>query len=126
MNRLLFDTNALILAFAGHEPVASLLRKAVQENRLILSSLVVAEFLVQSTPEEERELLALVSISPVLPVDLQAARLGATYRREYLKNKQKEALVDCLIAAQAKQTRAQLVTLDAKNYFNPEISLYEF
>lgn len=124
--RLLPDTNVMIMAMAGIEPASSVIGNAILKKRLVLSSIVIAEFLVKAEPEDEQKMLFLASEVPVIPVDLTVARLAARYRKEALKNKKKELLPDCLIAAQSKVVRAEIITFDKKDYTIPEISLYQF
>lgn len=122
---VLFDTNVLIYALSGKEPYASSLEKSIKNKRLVLSSIVIAEFLSGATDEEEKLFSGLTQKFPVLAVDLPVAQLAAYYRKKYLKSKKKPMLPDCLIAATCKVYKAILVTINKKDYPIKEIEIVD-
>lgn len=125
MKLVLLDTNILIPAFAKIEPYASFLREAIENNRLVLSVIVVAEFLAKATDEEERIFNALIQKINILPVDLPVAQLGAFYRKKILKKGKKNSLPDCFIAATCKIYNLILATLNKKDYPFKEIEIID-
>lgn len=116
MPKLLFDTSALIPAIAGLDPWAGLLKRAISQDQLLLSCVVVAEYLVKSTKNDEVVLNNLCDSFPPLPIDLATARLAAEIRRESLGRKQKFHLPDCMIAAQCQLSGVELVTANPKDF----------
>lgn len=122
---ILPDTNILIPALAKIEPYASFLRDLIENNRLVLSVIVVAEFLVKATDEEERIFNALIQNVSVLPVDLPVAQLGAFYRKRNLKKGKKILLPDCFIGATCKIYNLTLATLNRKDYPIEELEIIE-
>lgn len=122
---ILFDTNVLIYALSGKEPYASFLKENIKNKRLVLSSIVITEFLSGATEEEEKLFSGLTQKFPILAVDLPVAQLAAYYRKKYLKSKKKLMLSDCLIAATCKVYKAILVTLDKKDYPIKEIEVID-
>lgn len=119
------DTNVLIYGLAGKEPYASFLKENIKNKRLVLSAIVVAEFLCGTTEEEEKIFSGLTQKFPVLAIDLPIAQLAAYYRKKYLKSKKKLMLPDCLIAATCKIYKAILITLDKKDYPIKEIEIVD-
>jgi predicted nucleic acid-binding protein len=115
------DINVLILALSGQEPYAFFFKKLIREKRLILSVIVIAEFLTKAAPEEEKIFLGLVEKFPVAPIDLATAQIAAYYRKTY--KKKKLLLPDCLLAASVKTYRGVLATLDQKDYPIKEIEI---
>lgn len=117
------DTNVLIYALAGEKPYASWLKKWIVEKRLVLSSIVVAEFLSGATTEEELAFRRLLENFKVLPVDSLVAQQAASYRKIFFKKKKKVWLSDCLIAATCKLYGATLVTFNKADYPMPDIEV---
>lgn len=112
----LLDTNVLIYALAGKEPYSLFYRRIIESNNLMLSSIVVAEFLSNATSSEEHAVKLLMDEFPVLPVDKEVALEAALYRKKYLKKKRKIALPDCLIAATCKVHNCILATFNISDY----------
>lgn len=110
------DTNILIYALSGQEPYASWLVKNVKEKTILLSAIVVSEYLSGVIKDEEIAFRGILENVEVAPVDSLIAQVGASYRREYIKKRKKVWLFDCLIAATCKIYSAVLVTSDSKDY----------
>lgn len=116
MKLFLPDTNVLIYGLMDKKPYGDLLKKWIQNKSLVLSSIVVAEFLVGATTEEEKIFEALLDKFGSLPVDTAVSRIAALYRKKYLKKGFKLKLPDCLIAAICKLYNARLVTFNKKDF----------
>lgn len=119
------DTNILILGLGDKEPYASFLRKLIEDRRLILCAICVAEFLVKATDEEEKIVSGLFATFPVLEVDLIIAQTAALYRKKYLTENKSLKLPDCLIAATAKIHKVTLATLNRKDYPMTDIEIID-
>lgn len=126
MKLILPDTNVLILGFKDEAPYNSFLRKTIEEKRLALSAVVIAEYLVGVTEDQEKLFNALVAQFPVLAIDLPIAQLAAFYRRTYIKKGKKIGLPDCLIAATCKIYNTTLATLNPTDYPMKEVEIYKF
>lgn len=123
VKRYLPDTNILVYAFKGIVPYADWIKKAIQKNTLVLSSLVVAEYLAGADKNEEEALHLLTIKTDVLPITLKVAEIGAAYKKANRKKTKKVWLSDCLIAATCKVFGATLVTFDKKDYPMRDITI---
>ena len=117
------DTNVLIHAFLGMEPYASWLVENIKSKKILLSTIVLAEFLSGANEEEEIAIIKLSNIVEVLPIDRKIAQIGGKYRKKYSKKTKKVWLIDCLIAATCKVYGATLVTYDKKDYPMKDIKI---
>ena len=122
---ILPDTNIIIPALGGKEPFASFLRNLIETKQLALSVIIVSEFLVKASEDEERIFNALVKKVAVFEVNLPVAELAAFYRKTYLKRKKQMNLPDCFIAATCKIYNLTLATLDRKDYPIEEIKIID-
>ncbi|MEK7616494.1 MAG: PIN domain-containing protein [Patescibacteria group bacterium] len=111
----LLDTNVIIRALIGEEPSQSFFKKAVAEKELYLSVVVVGEFLSQATEKEEKQFQKLIDSFPILPIDLDTAKLAAAYRKKFLRTKRTQ-LLDYFLAAQAKLNHLTLVTNNTSDF----------
>lgn len=103
------DTNIFIMAAKGYLPEAKFLSGAIKKGQVMISTVVVGEFLAKADAREEKSFERLLSQFNVVSVNLEVARLAAKYRKESLKNKRIHML-DCFLAAQAKLNNLTLVT----------------
>lgn len=109
------DANIFIRAAKGDPAASKFLDKAVKKGKIVISSVVIAEFLVKSDSQEERSFKSLLTAFPIVPVDANVAELAAKYRRESLKTKRVQML-DCFLAAQAKLNNLTLVTHNKSDF----------
>jgi len=113
--KYLIDTNVLILGVAGHQPDASFMRRAIVNKLVCVSVITVAEFFARASRVEKIALEKLLLIFAVLDIDEPTARQAAQYRRRSLK-KTRITLIDCFIAAQAKNHGLTLVTNNQSDF----------
>lgn len=118
----LLDTNIFILGLKGEEPEASFLKKTIQNNKLVISSVVIGEFLSKVTEQEAEPFYILVNNFKVLSVDKEVAKLAAEYRKESFKTKRVH-LLDCFLAAQAKINKLTLVTNNKSDFPMKDIKI---
>lgn len=111
----LIDTNVCILAIAGREPDASFLRQAIERDAVAISVITVAEFLSRALAAERRAFERLLAVFPVLEISETTARLAAQYRKRSLK-KSRVSLLDCLLAAQAREHNLAIVTNNVTDF----------
>ncbi len=118
----LVDTNILILGIAKKNPDYNFLQKAILNNQLYISVVSVGEFLSRSSEGEDEELQELLKNFPVLNVDLETAKLAASYRKKFLKTKRVQ-LLDYFLAAQAKLNDLTLVTNNEADFPMTDIKI---
>lgn len=119
----LIDTNVLILALKSMEPDKSFLKRVISQKRLYLSVVSVGEFLSQATQEAKDKFDKLLIKSPILPVDLETARVAAEYRKQLLQKSRRNLLIDCFLAAQAKIHNLTLVTNNKADFPMKDIKI---
>lgn len=106
----LLDTNIIILAFAGSKDEQNFLSRIAKSNKLVLSVINVAEFLARSDADQNIYFTRLMEKLKVLSINQKVAILAAEYRKEMMRKSEKNILVDCFLAAQAKLYKLTLVT----------------
>jgi len=117
------DTNILIYALSGKEPYQTSANAWIEDHQLVLSSIVIAEYLSNTTRSEELSFHKLMKTCRVLPVDADVAIQAAAYRKQFTRKQKKVWLIDCLIAATCKVYGATLVTYDKKDYPMKDIKI---
>lgn len=122
---ILPDTNIFIYVFSGQKPYDVKFKEWVLNDKIIVSVIVVAEFLVKSDPTDSKLFLDVCDRFAVVDVDLEIARIAANIRRTSLSRKQKLNLSDCLIAAQCQIYGATLATNNPGDY-PPATPKYSF
>ncbi|MBI3443757.1 type II toxin-antitoxin system VapC family toxin [Candidatus Woesebacteria bacterium] len=125
MNLYLPDTNIFIFALTSQQPFLAWLERWVTDKALVLSSMVVAEFLSGAELQEEITFRELLATFPVLPIDRQVAELAAEYRKGFLSKHKKVWLSDCFIAATCKLNKATLVTFNTKDFPMTDIEVVD-
>lgn len=113
--KYLLDANIFIRAAKGDLAESQFLKKIIKTRQMVISSVVVAEFLVRAEPREEKQFNDLLNIFPTVPVDAEVAKIAAKYRKESLKIKRVQML-DCFLAAQAKLNKLTLVTNNKSDF----------
>ncbi len=113
--RFLIDTNVYIRALAGKEPDTKFLQAAVRNKTVVLSPIVIAEFLPRALKEEHEIFEEIMQTFLALPIGEETARIAAAYRKQFLQTSRTK-LLDCLLAAQAKQHSAALVTNNREDF----------
>lgn len=113
--KYLLDANIFIRAAKGDLAESRFLQKIIKKRQMVISSVVVAEFLVRAEPHEEKQFNDLLNIFSTVPVDAEVAKLAARYRKTSLKTKRVQML-DCFLAAQAKVNKLTLVTNNKSDF----------
>lgn len=109
------DTNIFIKAAKGYSPESEFLNKIIKKKQIIISAIVMGEFLAKATKQEEKAFDNLLSELEIIPVDSKVAKIAAKYRKESLKIKRVQML-DCFLAAQAKLHNLTLVTNNKSDF----------
>jgi len=111
---ILLDTDVMVDFLRGHPEAVTMLQTS--SNRIILSSIVVAELYAGVRGDEELNILDnLISLFRVIPVSPILAKKGGLYKRDYAKS-HGIGLADAIIAATADSENAELKTLNTKHY----------
>jgi predicted nucleic acid-binding protein len=113
-DRLLLDTDVLIDYLRGRPEAVSYLSSVT--DQLMLSAITVTELYAGVREGTERvKLDAFITAFEVIPIEVEVARKGGLYRRDYRRS-HSTGLGDALIAATAEIQQATLVTLNKKHF----------
>jgi predicted nucleic acid-binding protein len=111
---ILLDTDVLVDFFRGTPKAVALV--TLHAERIILSSIVVAELFAGVKGETEQTVLEnFVALFRVVPVDTGVAQAGGLYKRDYGKS-HGVGLADAIVAATAEAEEAELKTLNIRHY----------
>ena len=111
---ILPDTDVLVDFFRGHSKAVAFVN--AHAARIILSPIVVAELFAGVKGDTERAALdEFVSLFRAVPVNVEIARAGGLYRRNFAKS-HGVGLADAILAATAEAENAELKTLNTKHY----------
>jgi predicted nucleic acid-binding protein len=122
---ILPDSNIFVYASKGEQPYADLIQRLIIKDKLLISSIVAAEFMAGGTPTERKRLQALIDELGTLPIDTKTALQSARYRRQFRAEGYRLKLPDALIAATAKVHRADLVTNNLSHYPMTDIKILD-
>lgn len=117
------DSNIIIRAFQGHRLESSVLQYYIENNTLVLSVIVIAEFLVKANADEKKRFDKLVKEFGTLIVDEDVARVASDYRKQFIRKTNKSFLSDCFIAAQVKVHHLTLVTNNKADFPMEDIKI---
>lgn len=120
---ILPDSNALVNFFKEFPGETELLEKALAEEELFISPVVVAEILTKASESEERQLEELLLVSQIVPVTLEIGRLAGDYRKQFSRKTNKVYLLDCFLAATCKAHDLALITNNLKDYPMKDIKI---
>ena len=118
----LVDTNVYIRAFSGKEPDATFLKRIVRKKGIILSPIVLAEFLPRALKEEQKLFEEIIHSFPMIPIDEHTGRLASHYRKASLQTS-KIRLLDCFLVAQCKQHNLTLATNNRTDFTMKDIQV---
>jgi len=118
----LIDTNVIVYAYLGKDADSRFLRNAIENHLGNISVIVAGEFLTKAPKKQERTFKKLLSIFPILDIDLTVAESAAKYRKRYLKTSRSKML-DNMLAAQAKINKLTLVTHNKKDFPMKDIKI---
>ena len=111
---ILLDTDVLVDFFRGYSKAVAFVN--ANSSRIILSSIVVAELYAGVKGDAEQATIEkFVSLFRVIPLDVEIARAGGLYKRDYGKS-HGVGLADAIVAATAERENAELKALNIKHY----------
>jgi predicted nucleic acid-binding protein len=110
----LLDIDVLVDFLRGYSQGVNFVN--ANADRIILSSIVVAELYAGVKGDDERTALdQFVSLFRIVPVNSEIAKIGGLYKRQYGRS-HGVGLADAIIAASGKVENAALKTLNIKHY----------
>jgi predicted nucleic acid-binding protein len=111
---ILLDTDVLVDFLRGRSKAIAFVKAS--SARIILSTIVVAELYAGVKGDAEQAVLDdFVSLFRIVPVDVDIAKAGSLYKRDYGKS-HGVGLADAILAAAAEAEEAELKTLNTKHY----------
>jgi hypothetical protein len=111
---ILLDTDILVDFLRGHSKATAFVNAS--SARIILSTIVVAELYAGVKGDAEQAVLEdFVSLFRSVPVNVNIAKAGGLYKRDYGKS-HGVGLADAILAATAEAEKAELKTLNIKHY----------
>lgn len=122
---ILPDSNIFVYAANGEPPYAGWIETWITSGKLLISSIVAAEFMSGGTVAERNRFQALIDQLGTLPIDTKIAIQAAQYRRQFQVRDYRLKLPDALIAATAKISRADLVTNNLSHYPMTDIKILD-
>lgn len=114
---MIADSDVLIDTLNGIEPIASRIRKAINDDDLEITAVSVFEVLVGARTEPEREEVRnLLAEALVFPVDLLAADRAAEVDRQLRTQGIRLATGDTLIAGICLHRQLRLLTRNRRHF----------
>lgn len=123
--KILLDTNVILTAFWGKEPVASVVKSWIEAGQIAISAVSVGEITSKASKTETEKLSLLISKFGVLPIDQVVAEIAGNYRLEFSRKKNKVFLLDCFIAGTAKLYNLKLATMNVKDFPMTDIEIVD-
>lgn len=117
------DTNIFIRAIQGKDSERKFLDRIISDSKVVISTVVVAEFLSGVNKTEEIALDKLIRQFGVLIIDENVARAAAEYRKQFLRKTKRIFIMDCFLAAQAKLNKLILVTNNKSDFPMEDIKI---
>lgn len=114
--KYLLDTDVMLEAFRGEEPIASRFKSWIESGEIAISAVTVAEIVSKASKEEKEKLDLLASKFGILAIDQVVAEIAGQYRQDFARKKKRVYLLDCFIAATAKLYNLTLVTRNYKDF----------
>ncbi len=121
----LIDTDVLIWALRGNRTYITLLSNLRDQAVLSLSTITIAEIYKNIFPSEITKTEAVFDQFKIHPVTIQIARNGGLYWKQFVPKVKKINILDCLIAATAKESNATLVTLNLRHFPMKDIKVLQ-
>ena len=110
---VLLDTDVLVDFLRGHGKAVAFVNAC--SDRIILSTVVIAELYAGVREEEEDVLADFIALFRVAPVTAEIAKAGGRYKRDYGKS-HGVGLADGILAATVEAENAELATLNTKHF----------
>lgn len=112
----LLDTDILIWAIRGRQDIVNYISFLKQKSPTGISVLSVAEIYKNIFTIELSKVEDYISQHIMFDVDVNIAKLGGRYWQTYHKKFTKLGIIDCMIAATAKENELGLLTLNTRHF----------
>lgn len=112
----LLDTNILIWVLRENKIYVDVYRELKRASTLYISTITIAEIYKNVYPAELIGTEEVLSEFEVWDVTVSIAKQGGLYWQQYSKNISKLNILDCLIAATAKEHDLTLLTLNTRHF----------
>lgn len=124
MNKgILLDTDIIIWFLRGKEEYIKQIELLIDENRLFVSPISIAEIYAGAKKSEESNIQTFFDMLETITIKSNEAKTAGNFIQKYRKSHTVE-LADALIAATAKENELLLWTLNKKHY--PMLSKSDF
>lgn len=118
------DSNIFIRGVnRGARPETTFLQRIVLDKKIVISVIVVAEFLVKAEEEEIEVFNKLLKRFGAISIGEGIARVAGEYQKQFQRKTKQGFLLDCFLAAQAKVHNLVLVTNDLADFPMKDISI---
>lgn len=122
---VLLDTDIVIWVLRGEKKYVNLLQEIKQHQPLSISAITVAEVYKNTFPAEILRTEMLLNELYTWEVNQWIARRAGFYWQQFSKKYKNLHILDCIIAATAKEHDLQLMTLNVRHFPMSDISLYK-
>lgn len=112
----LLDTDILIWVIRGRKEIIEAVSSLKNKSPTCISSLSIAEIYKNIFPEELIKTDDYINQHHIYPVDIEIAKQGGLYWQQHIKTVRNLSIIDCLIAATAKENNLTVVTLNSRHF----------
>jgi predicted nucleic acid-binding protein len=123
MSRHLLDSDILIWVLRGRAEAISFVTDLLKNEIPAISSLTVYEIWAGARPSEEAAISSFLSAFRIVPVNVNIARQGAEYHKQFRRKGMTLSSTDALIAATARTEQLILVTQNRRHFPMPDLDL---
>lgn len=121
----LLDTDILIWMIRGKKKYLSWFYKLKGKITISISTLTIAEIYKNIYPTELIRTEQLIDDCDILDVTSSIAKQGGLYYQMYIKKLRNLHIIDCIIAATAREHELTLLTLNTRHFPMSDIRLIE-
>ena len=121
----LIDTNIIIWILRGEKTYLELKRSLKKESILYISTITVAEVYKNVYPAEMVKTDEILNEFELINVTDTIAKLAGLYWQQFIKKFKNLNILDCIIAATAREYDLTLVTLNSRHFPMNDISILD-
>lgn len=112
----LVDTNILIWIIRGEKSYVRWFEGLKQDVSLFISSVTIAEIYKNALPSELENTEQIINEFGIYDVTAKIAKQGGLYWQQYAKKFKNLHILDCIIAATAKEHNLTVLTLNTRHF----------
>ncbi len=121
----LLDTDILIWVLRGKKEYVDLLRNLKEQKPLSVSAITVAEVYKNTFPIELHRTEKILNELYLWDVNRPIARQAGLYWQQFTKQYKNLHILDCIVAATAREHNLELVTLNTRHFPMADIDIYK-